>query len=111
MSRQRFCRVCGGWHEPDNWPHNCMPAQQGAQSDLSRPMIIHDGMEPVQSQLDGKMYDSKAALRSTYKQAGVVEVGNDSSVNNPRRKPTPKPDRQAIKKSVAKAMSQAGLGA
>ena len=61
--------------------------------------------------LDGKMYDSKANLRSTYRQAGVVEVGNDSSVVEPKPFVKPKPDRNAIKASVHKAFSQAGLGA
>ncbi|UPK02389.1 hypothetical protein [Bradyrhizobium sp. 170] len=34
-------------------------------------------MDPVQSQLDGRMYDSKSALRATYRATGVTEVGND----------------------------------
>lgn len=74
-------------------------------------MINQDTMEPVQSQLDGKMYDSKAALRATYKAHGVVEVGDDSSVTNPKPRPKPKPDRKKIKAAVGKAFSQVGLGA
>jgi hypothetical protein len=111
MARQRFCRVCGGWHEPEAWPHNCMPERNLARSDLPGPMIISDTMEPVQSQLDGKFYDSKAALRSTYRAAGVVEVGNDSSVADPKPFKRPKPKREEIKASVNKAFSRAGLGA
>lgn len=110
MSRQRFCRVCGGWHDPQSWPHNCMSFNH-SRSDLSAPMLIQDGMEPVKSMLDGQMYDSKAKLRATYKEAGVVEVGNDSSVLNPKPRPKPKPDRESIKASVGKAFSRAGLGA
>jgi hypothetical protein len=109
--RQRFCRVCEGWHEPEAWPHNCMPEQNMTRSDLPGPMIISDTMEPVQSQLDGKFYDSKAALRSTYRAAGVVEVGNDSSVTDPKPFKRPKPKREEIKASVNKAFSRAGLGA
>jgi hypothetical protein len=71
---------------------------------------MSDAMQPVQSQLDGRIYDSKSKLRRTYRDAGVVEVGNDSSVTDPKRK-VPKVDRQAIKASVSKAFSQAGLGA
>lgn len=80
-------------------------------SDLPGPMIITDTMDPVQSQLDGKFYDSKAALRSTYRAAGVVEVGNDSSVTDPKPFKRPKPKREDIKASVNKAFSRAGLGA
>jgi len=73
------------------------------------PMIIADSMAPVQSMLDGKLYDSKAALRATYRAAGVTEVGNDPAMLRP--KPKPKPDRQAVKAAVGRAFSRAGLGA
>jgi hypothetical protein len=73
------------------------------------PMVIGDTMAPVQSMLDGKLYDSKAALRATYRAAGVTEVGNDPAIY--RRKAKPKPDRQAIKAAVNKAFSRAGFGA
>lgn len=76
---------------------------------LGAPMVLGDTMTPVQSMLDGKMYDSKAALRATYKAAGVTEVGNDPSIY--RKKPRAKPDRSAIKASVNKAFSRAGFGA
>lgn len=111
MARQRFCRVCEGWHEPEAWPHNCMPERNLARSDIPGPMIISDTMEPVQSQLDGKFYDSKAALRSTYRAAGVVEVGNDSSALDPKPFKKPKPKREEIKAAVNKAFSRVGLGA
>lgn len=75
------------------------------------PMVITDTMDPVQSMLDGKMYDSKALLRSTYRAAGVTEVGNDPSIINPKPFKKPPPDRKAIKAAVGKAFSQAGLGA
>jgi hypothetical protein len=72
-------------------------------------MVIGDTMEPVQSMLDGKMYDSKARLRATYRAAGVTEVGNDPAIL--RKGPKPKPDRQAIKAAIGKAFSRAGFGA
>ena len=64
----------------------------------------------MQSQLDGRIYDSKSRLRETYRNAGVVEVGNDSSVMNPVAKRPPRVPRDDIKASVAKAFSRAGLG-
>lgn len=79
----------------------------GPRSSLPCPQVIGDTMEPVQSMLDGRMYDSKSVLRRTYRAAGVTEVGNDVKA---QPAPKPKPDKHAIKASVAKAFSQAGLG-
>jgi hypothetical protein len=110
--RERFCKVCTGWHRLDQpWPHNCREEDWTQRSELPGPMIIRDGMDAVQSMLDGKMYDSKRALRATYKAAGVTEVGNDSRILDPKPKPKPKPDEAKIRASVEKAMSRAGLGA
>lgn len=105
---ERWCKVCGGWHDLEAWPAECMP-KAPKRSDLAAPMLIRDEMRPVQSQLDGKFYDSKSALRSTYKTAGVVEVGNDSSVMTPAPK-VPKVDRKSISQSVDKALQKAGFG-
>ncbi len=80
-------------------------------SHLSAPNVIADIMEPVQSMLDGQMYDSKSSLRRTYKDGGVTEVGNDSSITNPKPREKHKPDRNAIKATVNEAFSKAGLGA
>lgn len=77
-------------------------------SDLPCPMLALDSMEPVQSMLDGKMYDSKAALRATYKAAGMVEVGNDPARLRPRKRA--KPDRTAIKTAVEKAKARFDRG-
>lgn len=100
--RQRFCRECRKWHEIDEWPAECMPEVMGSPStSIPLPYLATDGMSPVQSQLDGKMYDSKSALRATYKAAGVVEVGNDPARLRPRQKK--KVDRQAIKNTLERA--------
>jgi len=87
------------------------PRLNTKRSGLGAPLLIRDDMDPVQSQLDGKMYDSKSALRATYKAAGVVEVGNDSSAFEPQAMPKSGPDRSEVKATVAKAFSRAGLGA
>jgi hypothetical protein len=71
-------------------------------------MVIVDTMDPVQSQLDGKLYDSKAALRATYRRAGVVEVGNDPQRMAPFKKK--RPDRKAIVTSVEKAIARVERG-
>lgn len=86
-------------------------SQERAVSDLPCPMVISDQIE-VQSQVDGKIYTSKAALRKSYihNDTGYrfVEVGNEYLKNPPKPK-EPKTDRKAIRESVAKAMSKVGL--
>lgn len=79
-------------------------------SGLASPMVVTDTMAPVQSMLDGKMYDSKAALRATYKASGMVEVGNDSSIVDPKPFKRQGPDRKAIRAATDRAFSKAGLG-
>jgi hypothetical protein len=79
-----------------------------ARSALPAPMVIGDAMPPVQSMLDGRMYESKSALRRTYREAGVTEVGNDVPMSPP---PRPKADRKAVEASVSRALSKAGFGA
>jgi len=108
--RQRYCRGCGDWHALEAWPPDCFARTHASRSNLSSPNFISDTLDPVQSQLDGCIYDSKSRLRETYRIAGVVEVGNDSSVVNPVAKRPPRVQREDIKASVAKAFSRAGFG-
>lgn len=108
--RQRYCRKCGEWHALEAWPPDCFARAHVSCSNLSSPNFISDTLDPVQSQLDGRIYDSKSRLRETYRNAGVVEVGNDSSVMNPVAKRPPRVPRDDIKASVAKAFSRAGFG-
>lgn len=81
-----------------------------ARSDLPFPMIVSDEMDPVQSQLDGKFYTSKSALRATYKPSGnaegkeYAEVGNDPARLKPRQKA--KPDRKAIRDTIDKSLAR-----
>lgn len=108
--RERYCKVCGGWHQLDRWPHNCLP-ERPQRSDLPGPMVIRDTMDPVQSMQDGKMYDSKRAMRAHYRRAGVIEVGDDPSVMDPKPRPLPPVDEAGINAAVETAFSQMGYGA
>lgn len=53
--------------------------RRATQGQLCAPMLISDslGLRGVQSQADGQHYDSKSRLRRHYRDAGVIEVGND----------------------------------
>lgn len=82
---------------------------------LGMPTLIGDEMPPTQNMVDGKYYTSKAAMRATYRPSGnaegasFAEVGNDPAMY--RRQSKPSPDRAAVKASVGRAFSRAGLGA
>lgn len=79
-------------------------------SDYPAPQVISDTIgRGVQSMTNGQWYDSKSALRKEYKQAGVIEVGNDVPKHL-----GPKIDwkaeevkrREAIKQAVAEVSSR-----
>lgn len=109
MSRDSYrkCSACGGYHWVSEWPHNHVEGER-ERSPLAAPMVISDTMEAVRSMADGKMYSSKAALRSTYRPSGnpdgisYIEVGNDQ----PKTPVKPKTDEGAIQVSLQKAMAR-----
>lgn len=118
MSRERFCKHCTGWHDlSEPWPVECRVQTVSKMSqNLAAPMIMCDTMDThLQSMADGKHYDSKAAMRHSYKDnpQGIryTEVGDDASVMTPSERKQVKPDRGDIQRSVQTAFSQAGLGA
>lgn len=79
---------------------------------MAGPMLIRDEMsKPLQSMADGKYYTSKSAMRAGYKARGFTEVGDDKAYTSPKPKAAPKADSKAIRESVDKAFSRAGLGA
>ncbi|NDC24024.1 MAG: hypothetical protein EBZ49_07830 [Proteobacteria bacterium] len=62
--------------------HNYELNKEFVSSAKLRPSIISDympggAMSAVQSQADGKMYDSKSAYRKALKAGGYIEVGNE----------------------------------
>lgn len=77
-------------------------------SDLPFPMVVSDHMAPVQSHADGKMYESKSAMRAAYRALGVTEIGNDPARLRPRVKP--KPDRKKIKAAIERAAARVERG-
>lgn len=95
------------WGGSDWIPSSEYVRREPKRSGLPTPMLSRDGMEPVQSMLDGKFYDSKSALRATYRAAGVEEVGNDSS--RLKTKAPFKPDRAGIRQSILKAKEKLTL--
>lgn len=109
--RFKTCPDCGDMHDKYEWPDNHRLPHEV----LCAPMIISDNQPYIQSMATGEWFDSKAALRATYKPSGnkqgerYTEVGGDPAILKPFKKP--KPDRMKIKAAVHGAFSKAGLGA
>lgn len=102
--RYRVCPDCGDMHDKYDWPGNHrLPGEV-----LQAPSVVSDTMDAVQSQGNGKFYDSKSELRKHYRQDGLVEVGNDPARNKPFQKP--KPSRKQIKDAVGKAKARFDRG-
>lgn len=55
--------------------HLAQPLHAGAPA----PMIRTDGMDPIRSMADGRMYDSKSSYYGSVKAAGCEIVGNDKA--------------------------------
>ncbi|MEO1189543.1 MAG: hypothetical protein AAFW60_10760 [Pseudomonadota bacterium] len=102
----RKCKVCGEFHDVDNWPDNHREGiPDNRNYDLAAPAVISDNLPDVQGQHDGKRYSSKRALRQSYRDHGVTEVGNESPILT-----KPKVDTRAeAKAAVQKAASQVRL--
>lgn len=75
MPRSRLCRICKDFHDLDAaWPEPCARHFGETTSGLQ---IISDGMAPIRSMADGRMYDSKSQYRRELKARNCVEVGNE----------------------------------
>lgn len=77
-------------------------------SGLSAPMVISDGMPETQHPCTGQYMSSKSAFRAVTKAHGCIEIGNDPARHRPRQKP--RPDRKAIRDSLAKARARFNRG-
>lgn len=58
-------------------PHT---AGRRSHSALPCPYFISDHLHDIVAQHDGRVYDSKSALRSSYRSGGFEEVGNEAPV-------------------------------
>ncbi len=103
----RMCPDCGEAHRLDDWPDN----HRRPDEVLTAPNVIRDDMPPIQGQHDGKIYDSKRAIRASYLPSGnaegkyFTEIGNEKQV----RKRT-KPPKDKIHAAVQKAAADLNNG-
>lgn len=107
--RQRFCRMCGNWHDIGAWPVECFPDVADTRSDcIAVPNLIRDQMDPTWHPCTGETIDSKSKFSRITRANGCIEVGNDPARLRPP--PKKKPDRAAIKRDlqIARARYERG---
>jgi len=51
---------------------------RGPRAPFPAPYLNRDGIEPLRSMADGKVYESKSAMRRAYRELGYEELGNDA---------------------------------
>jgi hypothetical protein len=64
-----------------------------------------DGMDPILSHADGRMYDSKSAYYASVKRSGSEIVGNDTSIFRERQEYRPEGVEQSIKQAIQQLSS------
>lgn len=99
MARSRFCRVCKDFHDLEAaWPEACV-SHFGVQASEA-PFVRADGMEAVQSMVDGRTYDSKSAYYASVRRAGCEIVGDDRAGYGPRPEYRPQGVGRSIKEAI-----------
>lgn len=86
--RERLCKVCGQWHRLEAWPAACWSQAESKSARFPVPMFISDSIKPVQSQVDGKTYDSRSALYAHYESSGVRVLDAGEKTTRPEIKKT-----------------------
>jgi hypothetical protein len=93
--------------EPGRWRF-VKPTTPPARSDLPRPYVISDTMDPTE-QVDGRFYTSKAAFRRVGKQLGLIEVGTEKF--KPRVRASDLPEtKQTRRKALKTALDKFKAG-
>lgn len=79
------------------------------------PYVIEDSMKAIESQADGKMYDSKSAYYRSLKNLGYEVVGNEWKSQEKRERKIDKSSesykryKRGIRESLIKTCKQMGI--
>ena len=86
--------------------------QRGARSGLPCPMVIRDSMDDIQSMADGRIYDSKSALRRSYTADGNPQGRDYQEIGGTEIEPAGRAsvDKKALRDAVDKAMHDVETG-
>jgi hypothetical protein len=97
------------------WREEAVFQRASNQGELKCPMIISDSLgkdiNGLQSQADGKQYDSKSRLRKHYRDANVTEVGNEKWKGrfwDGKRRDDPKHDKARMD-ALGRAFNRVGI--
>ena len=86
--------------------------QRGARSGFPCPMVIRDSMDDIQSMADGRIYDSKSALRKSYTADGNPQGRDYQEIGGTEIEPAGRAsvDKKALRDAVDKAMHDVETG-
>ena len=86
--------------------------QRGARSGFPCPMVIRDSMDDIQSMADGRIYDSKSALRKSYTADGNPQGRDYQEIGGTEIEPAGRAsvDKKALRDAVDKAMHAVETG-
>jgi hypothetical protein len=86
MPAFRLCRACGAFHDlASAWPPACADHEESRRSRLAAPAVRPDGMAPIRSMADGRLYDSRSRYEASVRRAGCQIVGEDRAGFGRRR--------------------------
>jgi len=85
---------------------------RGARADFPCPMVIRDSMDDIQSMADGRVYDSKSALRRSYTADGNPQGRDYQEIGGTEIEPAGRAsvDKKALRDAVDKAMHDVETG-
>ena len=85
---------------------------RGARSGFPCPMVIRDSMDDIQSMADGRIYDSKSALRKSYTADGNPQGMDYQEIGGAEIEPAGRAsvDKKALRDAVDKAMHDVESG-
>lgn len=86
--------------------------QRGARSGFPCPMVIRDNIDGLQSMADGRVYDSKSALRRSYTADGNPQGRDYQEIGGMEIEPAGRAsvDKKALRDAVDKAMHDVETG-
>jgi len=85
------------------WDHNLKEMVE-IETRSSQGYYVMKDIEPYTSMIDGSLITSRSKHRAHLKQHNCEEIGNDSSLRNPQRKPIESPP--GLKDAIIRAVEK-----
>lgn len=111
MKQDQYDRIFGA-HQPVRIAAKNKPMRSTGKANrsLACPMIVRDGMDPMQSMADGQTYDSKSDYYRSLKEQGCEIVEGDKPAA-PLIKDDPVISTQDVKTAFEQSVAELGGGA